>query len=98
MIPMRWSRGAMSFRGVGRHAAAGDRSRIIAVTRGQWSRHHSGGGPTPTSPARAPPAGPRAPRRAVLGFASALSPALAPPRRRPPKTLRKQIFLGALLG
>src|SRR2546430_17529216 len=98
MITMRWSTGAMSFRGVGRHAAAGDRSRIIAVVRGQRSRHHSGGGHTPTSHARATPAVPSAQRRAFLGFASAMSLDLATLRRRLQKALGKQFTVGDLLG
>src|SRR5947207_1382960 len=98
MITMRWSTGAMSFRGVGRHAAAGDRSRIIAVARGQWSRHHSGGGHTASSHTRVTPAVPSAQRRAFLGFASAMSLDLATLRRRLQKALGKEFTVGDLLG
>src|SRR5437763_14370642 len=98
MITMRWSARAPSLRRVGPHAAAGDRPRISAGTRGQWSRHPSGGGHTPTSHARATPAVPSAQRRAVLGFASAMSLDLATLRRRLQKALGKQFTVGDLLG
>src|SRR5256714_13727786 len=112
MITMRWSTGAMFSRLVGRTfgQAAGDRrsggppvrqsavSRIIAVARGQWSRHHSGGGHTASSPTRVTPAVPSAQRRAVLGFASPLSLDLAPLRRRLQKTLGEEVIVGELLG
>src|SRR2546423_3623666 len=106
MITMRWSTGAMFSRLVGRTVgqADGDRrsggppvrqsavSRIIAVARGQWSRHHSGGGPPPGSPPRGTPAGPNAPRPGVLGFAAPPSPRLPPPRPPPPKTPPEGIY------
>src|SRR5256885_5027447 len=112
MITMRWSTGAMFSRLVGRTVgqADGDRrpggppvrqsavARIIAVARGQWSRHHSGGGHTASSHTRGTPAVPSAQRRAFLGFASALSLDLATLRRRLPKTLGKEFTVGGLLG
>src|SRR2546421_12590212 len=111
MITMRWSTGAMFSRLVGRTVgqADGDRrsggppvrqsavSRIIAVARGQWSRHHSGGGPTPSSHTGGTPAVPSAPRRAVLGFAPALSPDLSTRRPPLPNRLGKGVNGGALL-
>src|SRR2546421_114652 len=112
MITMRWSTGAMFSRLVGRTVgqADGDRrsggppvrqsavSRIIAVARGQWSRHHSGGGHTASSHTRVTPAVPSAQRRAFLGFASAMSLDLATLRRRLQKALGKEFTVGDLLG
>src|SRR2546423_11920785 len=106
MITMRWSTGAMFSRLVGRTVgqADGDRrsggppvrqsavSRIIAVARGQWSRHHSGGGPPPHRHTRETPAGPRPPRPALPGFAAPPSLHLAPPRCRPPKKLPEALY------
>ena len=73
-------------------------SRIIAVARGQWSRHHSGGGHTASSHTRVTPAVPSAQRRAFLGFASAMSLDLATLRRRLQKALGKEFTVGDLLG
>src|SRR2546423_14832724 len=105
MITMRWSTGAMFSRLVGRTVgqADGDRrsggppvrqsavSRIIAVARGQWSRHHSGGGHPPGSPTRGTPAVPFAPPHAVLWFASALSLPHAPLPVPPPQNAREGV-------
>src|SRR5207249_329019 len=73
-------------------------TRVIAVSRGQCSRHHTGGGHTANSHARTTPAVPSAARRRFLGFASAMSLDLTTLRRRLQKALGKKFTVGDVLG
>lgn len=56
-------------------------SRIIAVSRGQWVRHQSGGGQTPNSQTVNPPARYSAQRRQAARDHGAMVPSVAAPPR-----------------
>src|SRR5207302_10216775 len=109
MITMRWSSGEISCRALGRTVGHADsdcpstrqsaRRRIIAVSRGQCSRHHTGGGHTPMSHASAMAANPSAQRPSFLRFASAMGTLdLSTLRRRLQQALGDEFTVGTLLG
>ena len=76
----------------------GTAARIIAVSRGQCARHHTGGGHTPNSHKPTTAAVPSATRRPFLRFASAMSLDIVTLRRRLQKALGKEFSVGDLLG
>src|SRR5260370_1714118 len=71
---------------------------MSADSRGKWSRHHSGGGHTPTNQASASATDPSAQRPAFLRFASAMALDRSRLRRRLQEALGDEFTVGALLG
>src|SRR6266700_1670021 len=101
IMTMRWSTGDTSAREVGRTGPPvrpSATARIIAVSLGQRSRHHRGGGHTANSHTSTATTIPSARRRAFLGFASAMPLDLDTLRRRLQRALGKEFSVGDLLG
>src|SRR6266576_445544 len=101
MITMRCSVGEICDRAVGRTAGQVRQSvasRIMAVARGQWSCHHTGGGHTPSSHTSARTDVPSASPRPFLGFASAMSLDHSALRNRLQQALGDEFTVGTLLG
>src|SRR5881397_456786 len=94
---MRCITGARVARGTnGRAMRQSSRIRIIAVQRGVWSRHHSGGGHTPNSHSAPRATLPSATRRAFLRFPFAMDIAVL--QQRLQSAVGDEFTVGALLG
>src|SRR5690348_18305231 len=96
MIAIRWISGEIDANGVGRYDGRGPSavsSLIIAVSRGQWVRHQTGGGHTPKSQSAPQPSAPSAAARSLPGFRSALPMDSAAPQRRLPQAPGHELTL-----
>src|SRR5580765_3692714 len=79
-----------------RHDCTSACRRIIAVHRGSWLRHHTGGGQTPNSHTRKNAAVHSTTRRAILSFATAMD--LEALQKRLQQALGQEFTVGPLLG
>ncbi|HET7791642.1 MAG TPA: serine/threonine-protein kinase [Gemmatimonadales bacterium] len=101
MIAIRWISGEIDANGVGRYDGRGPSavsSLIIAVSRGQWVRHQTGGGHTPKSQSAPQTSAPSAAARSLLGFRSAMPMDSAGLQRRLQQALGDEFSVGPLLG
>src|SRR5437773_365448 len=97
MITMRGSSGEISLSATGwirGHAVS--RRRIIAVQRGVWSRHHTGGGHTASNHAAVSAAVPSTTPRAILAFATVMDTGAL--QQRLQQALGQEFTVGPLLG
>src|SRR5436189_435844 len=97
MITMRGSSGEISLSATGwirGHVVS--RRRIIAVQRGVWSRHHTGGGHTASNHAAVSAAVPSTTPRAILAFATVMDTGALQERLQ--QALGTEFTVGPLLG